>query len=285
MARPSAPARSFALPRYLTWSMEMLSHLAPALGVKLALRLFFKPLRFPVPQRELAFRQKAQQYRLRTASGEPFSLFSLPGLGPKVLLVHGWSGRASQFFELAEALQKAGFQAFALEAPGHGDDLGPSTHMLSFVEAIQKAEAEHGPFSLALGHSLGGMALFNAAARGVALSHLVCMGSPANVSGVVADFCRRLHAGPKVYRGILAFIEKRYALRIEDISSDTLCQQLSLRGLLVHDEEDRDVGIEHAELMAEHWPEVEFMRTQGLGHRKILWAPEVIARLLDFLRY
>ena len=54
-------------------------------------------------------------------------------------------------------------------------------------------------------------------------------------------------------------------------------------GLIIHDENDQDVPIVNAEELAQHWPQAELVKTNGLGHRRILRDPSVIKKMLAFI--
>jgi pimeloyl-ACP methyl ester carboxylesterase len=59
---------------------------------------------------------------------------------------------------------------------------------------------------------------------------------------------------------------------------------MTVPALIVHDHEDPDVPFAHGEEIARAWPGAELFATTGLGHRAILWNPEVIRRTVGFLR-
>ena len=68
------------------------------------------------------------------------------------------------------------------------------------------------------------------------------------------------------------------------LSTEAMLAGQSLPGLIVHDRGDRDVPVAHAERLQHSWPDARLMLTEGLGHRRILRDPEVIAAAVDFLR-
>lgn len=276
--------RSFELPSYIRFTGRWLSKISPALATRFALKLFFKPLRFPIPKRELALRQKAKRHRLQLEDGRSFKVFELPAKGPKVLLIHGWSGRASQFFKLMDALHAQGFHCLGIEAPGHGDNLGESTHMLAFVSSISKTLERWPNIPYAIGHSLGGMAIFNAFKEGADFQKVSIIGSPASIQNVVSDFCERLELSLKVRDGILNYIEKRYQLKTSDASTDYLAKKFNPEGLIIHDEDDRDVPVLNGHQSKAAWKKAKLYLTKGKGHRKVLMDEAVIEEILTFLQ-
>jgi hypothetical protein len=64
--------------------------------------------------------------------------------------------------------------------------------MLEFIESIKEIDVEFGPFEAAIGHSLGGMALFNAVKDGFTINHLVTIGSGDLVKDIIDDFISKI---------------------------------------------------------------------------------------------
>jgi alpha-beta hydrolase superfamily lysophospholipase len=50
----------------------------------------------------------------------------------KILLVHGWSGRGTQLFKIADELLKQGYSTISFDAPAHGKSPG-KTIMVDFI--------------------------------------------------------------------------------------------------------------------------------------------------------
>ncbi|MDR9374058.1 MAG: alpha/beta fold hydrolase [Schleiferiaceae bacterium] len=279
----SSEKRSFVLPPYITVPMYWLSRYLPALATRLALYLFFRPLRFPVPEREKPIRARMKKYELQTAKGDPFTAWRLGETGPPVILMHGWSGRGSQFFDLIDRLAPH-YQVCALDAPGHGAHQGKPTHMLAFVEALEVADAQFGPFQHGIGHSLGGMVLFNGFPSQINFQTLSVIGTPAHVDNVVGDFCEKINAHRKVYHRIIQYIEKRYQLKTADVSTNTLSRQYPCPGIIAHDEEDVDVPAANAHELHQAWPAAQLFLSQGYGHRRILSHPALLQAVEQLLK-
>ena len=262
--------------------MAVLSKIATPIATRFALKLFFTPLKFPTPKREHDMRRGATRHLLETDKSA-FTLFEWGTSGRKVLLVHGWSGRATQFFKMVEALVENGYHVFAIEAPAHGDSPQRKTHMLEFVDCIEVTQQKFGNFDLAIGHSLGGMAIFNAFKRNLNASKVVVIGTPSNIRNVVHDFCEKVRASKKVAEGIIANIEERYSLKVKDASTDALAASFQPKGLIIHDKHDQDIGLDNAKELAEKWKQAKLIVTEGLGHRKVLMDQKVIDEILHFL--
>jgi pimeloyl-ACP methyl ester carboxylesterase len=275
--------RSFALPWYITLTMRILRTFSLTLATRFALYLFFKPIPFPIPAREKPLRQKSKQHQLTTSKGKPFKVYQSGAGKRQIILIHGWSGRGTQIFKIAEKLAPH-FSVLAIDAPGHGENLGSQSTMLDFVDAIDKTTETFGLIYGAVGHSLGGMALFNALEKSLSLEKLVIMGSPSTIPNVIGDFCQRTQAGPKVKVRIINYLEKRYQLKIDAVSTRNLAKKHNPPGLIFHDEDDRDVPVINAHETAQAWPNAQLHLSKELGHRRILMENSIVNRIYDFFK-
>jgi len=68
-------------------------------------------------------------------------------------------------------------------------------------------------------------------------------------------------------------------------SPEQLVRQFAVPGLVIHDEDDRDVPWQQGDALANAWPGAQFVRTAGLGHRRILRDPDVLARVTAFITH
>jgi len=58
---------------------------------------------------------------------------------------------------------------------------------------------------------------------------------------------------------------------------------LTCKGLLLHDEDDADISWHNGKEIADAWPDVVFIKTRGLGHRRIIHDEVVINHIIKFL--
>ena len=229
-------------------------------------------------------RSIARVHDRKLQNGHGYQLFEWGESGPKVILMHGWSGRATQFFKIIEALTENGYHVLSIEAPAHGLSRQKQTSMIEFVDAIEDVIDTYGPVDIAIGHSLGGMAVFNAFERKhIDLKKAIIIGTPSGVQSVVRDFCTTVGASEKVGKGILNRIEQNFEVTIEQVSTDYLAGLHNPPGLILHDELDRDADVTNAYAVARSWTNAELVITDGLGHRGILLEESVIKKIIDFL--
>jgi len=67
------------------------------------------------------------------------------------------------------------------------------------------------------------------------------------------------------------------------VRGTTLAPNLGTPLLVVHDIDDTEVPYAEGARLAEHWPRAQLMTTRGLGHTRILRAPEVVAAASAFV--
>jgi len=283
LSTTAKPKKSYQVPWFIKLAVKSLELISTKLATKFALTLFFTPLDFKRPAREMSIYQQAKRHSLNTGKSE-FTTYEWGIEGnPKIILVHGWSGRATQFFKLIESLVEKKFHVFSIEAPAHGNSPKKRTNLFEFVDAIEVTVSKFGHFKYAIGHSLGGTAIFNAMKVNLKAEKVVTIGSPDNIRNVISDFCDKIGASEKVGDRIETYIETRYSMKSSDASTDDLASKINPEGLIIHDLGDQDISVENAKSLAKKWPNATLVVTEGLGHRKILMDKKVIDSIIGFL--
>src|SRR5216117_4462154 len=122
-----------------------LSHLAPELAARAAERLFLTPPRPRRPQTEIDLLGTARARPMRVGARRIETW--VWGVGPSVLLVHGWGGRGAQLGPLVGPLVARGFSVVTFDAPGHGaSDTGTVT-IPEIIDAIRAVAASRRPLA------------------------------------------------------------------------------------------------------------------------------------------
>lgn len=257
----------------------------PGLAGRWAYRQWFATQRFPEPARERHWRERAQTDRIAWRNTSLVRYTWGAAEAPAVLLIHGWNGRGTQLAAFAEPLLQAGFRAVSCDAPGHGRSPGNCTNIFEFAEAIQTLARTSGPVAGAIAHSFGVPASARALQQGLQLPRLVAIAAPAGAEFLLRRFAHHLDIPDNVITDMRARIERNFGMDIfARLSTEAMLAGRTLPGLIIHDHGDRDVPIAHAESLHKAWPEAELLLTEGLGHRRILRDPAVIAAVIGFLR-
>lgn len=254
---------------------------APGVSARVAEHLFTSPRRHRPPARE----RWAERVGAREELGPGLSLIRW-GAGPgrpRVLAMHGWEGRATQWGPIAEALVHAGFEVVAPEAPGHGHSSGRRATPLDFADVMDLADARHGPFVAVVAHSVGGVATGLALERGLRAERAVLIASPARVREVLRGFAGMIGLSSAAEDAFMTRMQRRTGIAPVDFDIAALGRGFEQPALIVHSRDDREVGFGEAEALAASWPHASLQAFEDLGHRRILRDPEVVARCVDFV--
>ena len=269
-------------------TMGVLSRTAPALAARLLDRIWFTPPRARTGDAARRWLARARRLEVR-AHGQAVRAWSW-GKGPAVLLVHGWGGNAGQMQVLGEALQARGLRVIAFDAPGHGRSApsrpgGRQVDMVEFAHALRVVAAACGPLLGVVAHSGGCTATALALREGWAGAQRMTFIAPfASPSQAVMPFGRALGASDAVTGRFSEQVQARFGRAWTDFDMATLpATRVPRRSLIVHDAGDREVPVAHGRALAAAWPGARWMETTGLGHRRPLREPAVVAGIADFV--
>jgi pimeloyl-ACP methyl ester carboxylesterase len=256
---------------------SLLGRLSPALAGRIAAWLFARPRKHPRPERE----RKLIARGTRLALPDGLSATSW-GAGPIVLLVHGWEGRGAQLGALVDPLVATGHRVIALDGPAHGDSAGRSTTGPEFAAAIATVGQSVGPLSAIVAHSFGGFTSLLAISRGVTADRLVIIAAPSSVPEVLEDFVRLIHLPRRAFPFMVSALEARVHGSMESFEVSAFAHTVKIPVLIAHDTEDKEVAYEHGPRLSELLG-ARLLTTTGHGHRRILFAPEVVDAIVEFI--
>ena len=285
----SAPAiqkrspRPLGPPKWTRQSFNILSKFAPSLASLLGEHLFLRPRRFAPPIHEQQWLAGSKQSWLPFGT-QRIARYSwgAPGL-PEVVLMHGWEGRGSQLGAFVEPLLAAGYRVVSVDAPAHGRSGGRSSSLPAFTEALWALQrAGHRPHAV-IAHSMGAVATAQAVAEGFDVGSLVFIGAPSHLDDIPQQFATLLGLNHTATTQLRERLSSRFGKDWRDWQVATLGQTSPRSLLVIHDEQDTDVGFEHANTFGKMWPQSRVYATKGLGHRRVLRDPKVIRAAIDFL--
>jgi pimeloyl-ACP methyl ester carboxylesterase len=204
------------------------------------------------------------------------------GTGSKrILLVHGWGGKATQYFNFVPALVECGFQVVAFDAPAHGRSTGTFASGPAFARAVRGVAALFGPFAGLIGHSLGGAATVIALAESLGAPRVVLLAPMAFVTPVLESFAQTRNYPPEVIEELLRLFRAKYAERILNVPA--LVERFEYPALILHDPEDLEIPFSHGQAIAERWPGARLIPVPRLGHWSIMRNKRVIRMAVEFL--
>jgi predicted alpha/beta hydrolase family esterase len=262
------------------------------LGASLAERLFTTPRRHRRPEKERAVLAAGHSRSFDVALRSPRWHGTHVtvrgwrwGVGPTVLLVHGWEGRGSQLGAFVEPLCAAGLSVVAFDAPAHGDSPGHRLYLTDFADCIADVSAAVGPLHAVIAHSFGAAAVLLAHARhGLDVPRNVMIAPNVVIHDAVGRFAKHVALDDRDRQHFEAQLSANAGLGVDGLSLDRLVATRDAGLLVVHDNTDREVPFRDGETLAALWPNAMLQATAGLGHRRILRDPAVIGSVVDFVR-
>ena len=276
---------STRIPRPLIFLGKVIQFVSSNLAAKYVARLFSTPIKFKAPERELMMRESAKKERFKVEKlRKDIQVYIYGYSRVKVLLVHGWAGRGTQLYNLADKILENKMMVVSFDGPAHGLSEGKRTNMLEFVETIRAVYEKYGPFDLAIGHSFGGMSLINAVADGLNINKLVTIGADNSIPEFFDYFVHKMELKNIVSWKLARMFEKKYNRNLNDLSSEVQARRIDIPVLVLHDSKDKYVPVSSAMAIRQNLKNGQILMTSDLGHHRIFKDPEVIERIIDFIR-
>ena len=276
---------SLQIPKAILYTAKFLESISPNLATLFAAKLFTTPIKHKIPKREFHMNENSVQSKLWIPNlKKEIVIYEYGQAEKKILLVHGWSGRGTQLFKIADCLVENGYSTISFDAPAHGKSKGSSSIMTEFITAIHEIDKQFGPFEYAVGHSLGGMAVLNVINQNFNVKKVVIIGSGDIILDIIIDFVKKLNLNEKYALKLKTHFEKKFGESMENYASSFVSQNILQPVLIIHDKDDDDVLVEAAYQIKKALKNSKLLITEGLGHRRILGDKKVISKIVAFLQ-
>ncbi len=276
---------SVKIPRFIIITGKLLQAVSPTLATKFVRFLFQKPIKHKMPEAEIPWAEQANiSYLDIPEINKTIAVYNWSKGNKKALLVHGWSGRATQMFKITDALLGLGYSVTGFDAPAHGKATGNKTMMPEFIKAIEKVNEKHGPFEVAVGHSMGGIALLNVQGNHSVFNKLVIIGAPDSIFNIFQNFVKMLELKPIVAEKLISIFEKITKKSIFDFHGSRQTKKIKKPVLIIHDENDKEVPVSDALNNYKQLSNGDLLITKGLGHTRLMKNKMVIDKIINFIR-
>jgi hypothetical protein len=110
----------------------------------------------------------------------------------------------------------------------------------------------------------------------------VFIGPPRGPALFFEQFCRFFDLRPGLEDAVRGRLERHFGMPLADCDLPRMAGAQEARLLVIHDRGDAEVPWEDGAAIARAWPGAILETTRGLGHRRILREPEVVARAAAF---
>lgn len=205
----------------------------------------------------------------------------------KVLLLHGFSSSAFNFFKYVEPLENKGYEVLAFDAPAHGESSGKTVNAVEYGAMIREVISLYGPVDAFICHSFGGIAisLLLEQMHHDANTKLVLI-APATETVTAVDGAFRMLGirSKRIRQKFDHIIYEKSGRETAWFSIRRAMQNIQASVLWIHDEDDDITPLEDAlRVKADNHHNIRFIITKGLGHRKIYRSDEVVDTIVKFL--
>jgi pimeloyl-ACP methyl ester carboxylesterase len=275
MKRERAPLKL----RLMRSFIKVYNFIAPIKASEYVLNLFLTPKKVKLGEEEKLIYSGTETKFVQIAEHRIFvSEFNTP----QVLLVHGWGSSSYRFRTLMKELENREIGFVAFDFPAHGQSSGKINNAKLSAEVISGLLQQYPTISSIVAHSFGGIVTNLALEEKNPVTRLVTVGSPTQFSSIVEPFYALLHPPASLRE------------RFENYLSDILNRPLHLfdvkdlhfehtQRLVVHDINDSVINVVDSRRLEGSDENLEFLFTQGLGHRKLLHTPKIVEEIVNFV--
>jgi fermentation-respiration switch protein FrsA (DUF1100 family) len=121
--------------------------------------------------------------------------------------------------------------------------------------------------------------------NGLPIKKLINIASPTIGDDIIKSFLKAVNASQGTAAFFKDFIMKTYGKPFDEYTALHFIKHLPtpIDLLLIHDADDKEVELKHAEALVKIYPHARLIRTEGLGHTRILKDNAVIRASVTFI--
>lgn len=207
-----------------------------------------------------------------------------------VLVAHGWTAEASFMTLFGERLRHFGYRAILMDAPAHGHCSRRRASLVDYTQSVLTLADHFAPVPFVIAHSMGCLAALHAGGGGppfhrrTPFERYALIASPNRLSVITRDFAIARNLTDAARAAFEHRLERIAHRPLSTFSAADLLAEAGKPALLIHSRDDLEVPISNAEEIAARCPAAVIEPVDGLGHRKILSAPQVVRSVIAFLK-
>lgn len=254
--------------------------------IKKVYRAFFGPGKYEVKSADETIIARGNNYRIPFEGGE-LAVTTWGDKGPAVLLMHGWGGARAQMTGFVDPLLSAGYRVVAYDQPAHGESDGKITNVLEIAPTMDLVMQHEGNFDAIIAHSFGTLITSYALTKRnfPHPSKLIYFGAFNRLLDSLPRFQVLANLPDEIIDALRSMIYEKFGNGVLDaIVNETMTQNINIPALMFHDKSDNVTPVEDSRAIARTWKNVQFVETDGLGHRGALQSKEIHERVLKFLK-
>lgn len=203
----------------------------------------------------------------------------------KILLIHGWEGQAGNFSDLIPVLVKANYHVVAFDAPSHGFSSKGETSLFQFSDLVAKMIREYACTKL-ISHSFGGVATTYALYKNqdLQIERYALLTTPDKFSERIDYVSEQVGITNKVKNMLIKRLEKELNVDVSVTNVSNFVQVVNVKkAIIFHDKNDRVIGIQQSQNVANNWDICQLRELEGTGHFRILRTASVLDEITEFM--
>lgn len=270
------------IPKIIGFFINLIGAFSSKYAAQLAITLFSSPKKGKIKPNEAEYLNDAIHENI-ACKDITIKTYRWSGSKETILLAHGWESNTHRWKKLINILKDLDYNVIALDAPAHGDSTGKIFNALIYAECINEV-AKKFEVSTIIGHSVGGMAtvisLYNSPLPSI--TKIVLLGAPSNFTGVFSRYKDMMGYSQNVSHALDQYILKNFNHLPEYFSTSNFSKELKVKGLVIHDEEDKIIPFQDGLDFKINYSNSKFISTIGFGHG--LKSDSIYNHIIHFLK-
>ena len=272
--------------KYIRLKFKALSFISKRKTAEQAFKLFCTPMFKSATKKPTIFKwAESLQFKVNKTTVKGFRWnHKKPS---RVLILHGFSSCAYKFNTYIAPLLEKGYEVIAFDAPAHGSSGGSKVNAVEYADMIEKIIKKYGPINAFLAHSFGGLALALALekVKHDASTKVVLIAPATETSSAIDGAFAMLHLTDAAIRKEFdSIIIEKSGYHPKWFSIKRAMQHIKASVLWIHDKDDDITPLGDAlKVKEKNFANIQFVITEGLGHRRIYKDEKVKKMAVDFL--
>ncbi|MEM6765971.1 MAG: alpha/beta fold hydrolase [Bacteroidota bacterium] len=255
-----------------------LNRFFPSVAAHMIIQIMARPRVRPLKDFEEEVLEKAHKERV------PYQEFEVQKYSwgnpshPRILMIHGWEGRAGNFGGLVETLVQKGYYVIAYDAPAHGKSSSGKTSMFQALSFVSEMIGTHQP-EILISHSFGSVCVAFALVDlpDLLIKQWYMVTTPNNFKDRINDMSQKYRLAEATQNYLLKLLEKDTPVSMDKMNMKYVGEKITnlQEGIIIHSASDRILPISKARKTQQDLPNTEMIELEGLGHYGILWSEEL----------
>jgi pimeloyl-ACP methyl ester carboxylesterase len=263
------------------------SPFTPRLATKLFWHLFTQPRPRKFSKQDESFYDRAEQELCASNIYGKKYLLNKRGSGTKkIVVLHGWEGRASDFNKLISQLEKEA-TVYAVDFPGHGKAPKSRAHLPMFMDVIQSAIEHVGDVDMIIGHSLGAASLAMTVGKNDfsnQVNKVVFLGLHPVPSQYFVQYKKVTRVSDRVFQRCVRLAESKTGAKLLEYDCYNYLPQYHKYSIhFIHDELDKIIKVDRVEQLSEQIGDSAVFKGDHGGHFRHYKDQEVISEIIRIL--